>query len=171
MGNVVYFVTTGTEVSRHIDGTIRHEVTGGAAVVGDPEQHAGIGQDRAGVEGTDDELAVGERHVGGGLEGAAGSTAAQSAPYYYCPAGLVATGTADGDATGSNCSFWLLPSYPRGGSASPAENAHPLPGLDVLPVWSRTRGLLGREVPLLEAQVADRSEIVGAAALAMSPRP
>jgi len=38
-------------------------------------------------------------------------------------------------------------------------------------VWSRSRGLLGREVPLLEAQVGDRSGIVGAAALVMTPRP
>jgi glucokinase len=38
-------------------------------------------------------------------------------------------------------------------------------------VWSRSRGLLGREVPLLEAQVGDRSGIVGAAALVMAPRP
>jgi glucokinase len=38
-------------------------------------------------------------------------------------------------------------------------------------VWSRSRGLLGREVPLLEAEVADRSGIVGAAALVMAPRP
>jgi glucokinase len=38
-------------------------------------------------------------------------------------------------------------------------------------VWSRSRGLLGRELPLLEAQVADRSGIVGAAALVVAPRP
>ena len=37
-------------------------------------------------------------------------------------------------------------------------------------VWTRSRGLLGRDVPLLEAQVADFSGIVGAAALAMAPR-
>ncbi|HUB31633.1 MAG TPA: ROK family protein [Bryobacteraceae bacterium] len=37
-------------------------------------------------------------------------------------------------------------------------------------VWERTRGLLGREVPLLEQGVADRSGIVGAAALAMGSR-
>jgi subtilisin family serine protease len=75
-----------------------------------------------------------------GLAGAAGGAAASSAPYYYCPSGLVSTGTADADATGSNCSFWLLASYPRGGTASPVENAQQLPGLDVLPVWTRTRG-------------------------------
>ena len=38
-------------------------------------------------------------------------------------------------------------------------------------VWERSRGLLGREVPLVEQQVADKSGIVGAAGLAMSPRP
>ena len=38
-------------------------------------------------------------------------------------------------------------------------------------VWSRSRGLLGRDVPLLETQVGDRSGIVGAAALVMAPRP
>ena len=37
-------------------------------------------------------------------------------------------------------------------------------------VWSRSRGLLGREVPLIEQQVADKSGIVGAAALVMAPR-
>jgi glucokinase len=37
-------------------------------------------------------------------------------------------------------------------------------------VWSRSRGLLGRDVPLVEQQVSDKSGIVGAAGLAMSPR-
>ncbi len=37
-------------------------------------------------------------------------------------------------------------------------------------VWGRSRGLLGREVPLVEQQVADKSGIVGAAGLAMAPR-
>jgi glucokinase len=37
-------------------------------------------------------------------------------------------------------------------------------------VWERTRNLLGREVQLLEQGVADRSGIVGAAALAMASR-
>jgi glucokinase len=37
-------------------------------------------------------------------------------------------------------------------------------------VWARSRGLLGREVPLVEQQVADKSGIVGAAGLAMAPR-
>ncbi len=37
-------------------------------------------------------------------------------------------------------------------------------------VWSRSRGLLGRDVPLVEQQVADKSGIVGAAGLVMAPR-
>jgi glucokinase len=37
-------------------------------------------------------------------------------------------------------------------------------------VWGRTRALLGRDVPLMEQQVADKSGIVGAAGLAMAPR-
>jgi glucokinase len=37
-------------------------------------------------------------------------------------------------------------------------------------VWSRSRGLLGRNIPLVEQQVSDKSGIVGAAGLAMSPR-
>lgn len=38
-------------------------------------------------------------------------------------------------------------------------------------VWTRSRGLLGREVPIVEQQVADKSGIVGAAGLVMAPRP
>jgi glucokinase len=38
-------------------------------------------------------------------------------------------------------------------------------------VWERSRALLGREVPLVEAQVADSSGIAGAAALVIAPRP
>jgi glucokinase len=37
-------------------------------------------------------------------------------------------------------------------------------------VWSRSRGLLGREVPIVEQQVADKSGIIGAAGLVMAPR-
>jgi glucokinase len=37
-------------------------------------------------------------------------------------------------------------------------------------VWERSRGLLGRDVPLVEQQVPDKSGIVGAAGLAMAPR-
>jgi predicted NBD/HSP70 family sugar kinase len=38
-------------------------------------------------------------------------------------------------------------------------------------VWRRSRGLLRREVPIVEQQVSDRSGIVGAAGLVMAPRP
>jgi glucokinase len=37
-------------------------------------------------------------------------------------------------------------------------------------VWSRSRNLLGRDVPLVEQQVADKSGIVGAAGLVLTPR-
>jgi glucokinase len=37
-------------------------------------------------------------------------------------------------------------------------------------VWARSRGLLGRDVPLVDQQVADKSGIVGAAGLVMAPR-
>lgn len=37
-------------------------------------------------------------------------------------------------------------------------------------VWNRSRALLGREVPIVEQQVADKSGIVGAAGLVIAPR-
>jgi glucokinase len=37
-------------------------------------------------------------------------------------------------------------------------------------VWNRSRGLLGRDVPIVEQQVADKSGIIGAAGLVMAPR-
>jgi hypothetical protein len=37
-------------------------------------------------------------------------------------------------------------------------------------VWNRSRGLLGRDVPIVEQEVADKSGIIGAAGLAMAPR-
>ena len=37
-------------------------------------------------------------------------------------------------------------------------------------VWRRSRGLLGREVPLVDQEVADRTGIVSAAGLALAPR-
>ena len=37
-------------------------------------------------------------------------------------------------------------------------------------VWARSRGLLGREVPILEQEVSDKSGIVSAAGLVMAPR-
>jgi glucokinase len=38
-------------------------------------------------------------------------------------------------------------------------------------VWSRSRGLLDRDVPIVEQQVADKTGIIGAAGLVMAPRP
>lgn len=37
-------------------------------------------------------------------------------------------------------------------------------------VWRRSRGLLGRDVPIVEQEVADKSGIVGAAGLVLAPR-
>ena len=37
-------------------------------------------------------------------------------------------------------------------------------------IWERSRNLLGREVPLVQQEVADKSGIVGAAGLVMAPR-
>jgi glucokinase len=37
-------------------------------------------------------------------------------------------------------------------------------------VWTRSRGMLGREIPLVEQEVADKSGIVGAAGLVIAPR-
>ena len=80
----------------------------------------------------------------------AGSSAA--ATYYYCPAGLVALGTTDVEAEGSHCAFWLLRTFPLGGSERPDENGSLVAGLDVLPVWQRTRGA-GVVVGLLDSGV------------------
>ena len=60
--------------------------------------------------------------------------------YYYCPAGLVQSGTSDDQANGSACSYWLLPSFPLGGTSRPDLNGTAVPGLNVFPVWSTTRG-------------------------------
>jgi glucokinase len=38
-------------------------------------------------------------------------------------------------------------------------------------VWARSRLLLGRDVPIVEQEVGDKSGIIGAASLAMAPRP
>ena len=38
-------------------------------------------------------------------------------------------------------------------------------------VWKRSRALLGRDVPIVEQMVSDKSGIVGAAGLVMAPRP
>jgi subtilisin family serine protease len=68
------------------------------------------------------------------------STTASSAYYYYCSAGLVQTRTSDSQANGRYCSFWLLRSFPLGGEQDPQLNQSQVPGLDVLPVWQRSRG-------------------------------
>jgi subtilisin family serine protease len=72
--------------------------------------------------------------------------------YYYCPAGLVVLGTSDAEAQGSHCAFWLLPSFPLGGSVLPPANAEQVDGLDVLSVWRNTRGA-GVIVGLLDSGV------------------
>jgi len=68
------------------------------------------------------------------------SAVPDSADWYYCPPGLIDTGTADAQANGELCSFWLLKSFPLGGLREPRLNDTSVPGLDVLPVWRRTRG-------------------------------
>jgi hypothetical protein len=78
--------------------------------------------------------------------------ASARAGYYYCSAGLLDTGTTDDMANGSNCSYWLLSSFPSGGTADPQENGTSVPGLDVLPVWQRTEGA-GVTVALIDTGV------------------
>jgi Subtilase family len=73
-------------------------------------------------------------------DGPRASARSQSAYWYYCPPGLMETGSADALANGRYCAFWLLKSFPLGGDAAPALNATAVPGLDVLPVWRRARG-------------------------------
>jgi subtilisin family serine protease len=87
----------------------------------------------------------------------AGPGAGQAAPpqapgFYYCPAGLVRVASADALANGSNCAFWLLDSFPFGGSDHPGLNQASLPGLDVLPVWPTTQGA-GVTVAVLDTGV------------------
>jgi len=79
-------------------------------------------------------------------------TADARSVYYYCPAGLVSTGTNDPLADGSNCAYWLLPTFPLGGTSDPAENGTQIPGLDVLPVWQTTEGA-GVTVAVLDSGV------------------
>jgi subtilisin family serine protease len=78
---------------------------------------------------------------------AAAFAAPAGATYYYCQTGLLSTGTDDERANGSNCSYWLLPSFPApaeivpdANAATPAAGPAIVPGLDVLPVWARTKG-------------------------------
>ena len=89
-------------------------------------------------------LLVGEARTsapeGTGSPGPLGAASSDSEYWYYCPPGLVQTGTADGLANGRYCAFWLLKSFPLGGDTAPASNSTAVPGLDVLPVWKQTRG-------------------------------
>ena len=78
---------------------------------------------------------------GGRALGPLGASGSDSAFYYYCPPGLVQTGSADALANGRYCAFWLLKSFPLGGDAVRSlSSAAAVPGLDVLPVWNETRG-------------------------------
>lgn len=79
--------------------------------------------------------------VGGfGRPGPLGVASSDSAYWYDCPQGLLQTGSADALANGRYCAFWLLRSFPLGGAQATGPNATAVPGLDVLPVWQRTRG-------------------------------
>lgn len=73
------------------------------------------------------------------------------ATYYYCQTGLLNTGTDDERANGSNCSYWLLSSFPAPADPAAAAPAT-VPGLDVLPVWARTKGA-GVTVALVDTGV------------------
>jgi subtilisin family serine protease len=80
----------------------------------------------------------------------------EAAYWYYCPPGVVDTGTADAQANGELCSFWLASRFPLGGLNEPRLNDTAVPGLDVLPVWQRTRGL-GVTVAVLDTGVDSSS--------------
>ena len=88
--------------------------------------------------------------------GVLASATSDSAYWYYCAPGLVETGSTDALANGRYCSFWLLKSFPLGGDTAPALNATAVPGLDVLPVWRRTRGA-GVTVAVVDTGVDPRS--------------
>lgn len=77
---------------------------------------------------------------GGASPGPLGAAGSDSAYWYSCPPGLVETGSADALANGRYCAFWLLKSFPLGGATASELNATAVPALDVLPVWTRTRG-------------------------------
>lgn len=74
------------------------------------------------------------------------------AEYYYCSAELLNTGTTDEQANGSNCSYWLLRSFPSAATSGSQPSGASVPGLDVLPVWRRTQGA-GVTVALLDTGV------------------
>ena len=67
------------------------------------------------------------------------------------------TGSDDALANGRYCAFWLLKTFPLGGETAPALNSTAVPGLDVLPVWRRTRGA-GVTVAVVDTGVDRRSE-------------
>jgi hypothetical protein len=93
---------------------------------------------------------------GGGQPGTLGAASPDSAYWYDCPPGLLQTGSADALANGRYCAFWLLPSFPLGGATASELNATAVPGLDVLPVWRRTRGA-GVTVAVVDTGVDRRS--------------
>jgi hypothetical protein len=93
---------------------------------------------------------------GGGQRGPLDSASADSAYWYSCPPGLLQTGSADGLANGRYCAFWLLKSFPLGGATASDLNATAVPGLDVLPVWRRTRGA-GVTVAVVDTGVDNES--------------
>jgi subtilisin family serine protease len=82
----------------------------------------------------------GPRPPAGDLPGPLGAAGSDSAYWYSCPPGLLETGSADALANGRYCAFWLLKSFPLGGATAADLNTTAVPGLDVLPVWNRTRG-------------------------------
>ena len=69
---------------------------------------------------------------GGGRPGPLGAAGSDSAYWYYCPPGLVQTGSADALANGRYCAFWLLKSFPLGGATASELNATAVPGLAVI---------------------------------------
>jgi subtilisin family serine protease len=89
--------------------------------------------------------------------GPLGGAGSDSAYWYTCRPGLVQTGSDDALANGRYCAFWLLKTFPLGGETAPALNSTAVPGLDVLPVWRRTRGA-GVTVAVVDTGVDRRSE-------------
>jgi hypothetical protein len=102
-------------------------------------------------------ILLGGSHAAGwpvaGQPGPLGAAASDSAYWYYCPPGLVQTGSADALANGRYCAFWLLKSFPLGGDTA---SSTAVPGLDVLPVWRQTRGA-GVTVAVVDTGVDRRS--------------
>ena len=86
------------------------------------------------------------------LLGSLAFAASAKGAYYYCATALVNTGTSDGQANGSNCAYWLLPSFPLAATPDAPLPTGSVPGLDVLPVWRRTAGA-GVTVALIDTGV------------------